>query len=162
MKVLSSLHYFQMLEGVFSVSFHCYIFFFVCICLLRRILEKLSNTIKPCWFTLSWLHMAQDSALQSHSEGKTSLHTLRRICSIWIDNHSAVASSCCLMQSLNLMQIPKGITKSSKCLSWWNMWELFRRLERVWGSTLPVPYSWQCPWITTSILVFSWAWLLSS
>ena len=105
---------------------------FVRICLLRRILEKLSTTIKYCCLTLSvWLHVAQNSALPSHCEGKTCFHTLPRICCIWIDNHSAVASSCCLMQFLNLKQIPKGLTESSKCLSWWNMWELFRRLERV-------------------------------
>ena len=115
----------------FSSLFIATFCLFVRICLLRGILETLSSTIKPCCLTLSWLHVAQNSALPSHCEGKTCFLTLPRICSSWIDSHSAVACSCCLMQSLNLKQIPKGFTESSKCLSRWNTWELSRRLEHV-------------------------------
>lgn len=46
--------------------------------------------------------------------GEASHYTVSRICSIWTDNHSAAASSCCLMPSPNPMKAPRGLTKSLK------------------------------------------------
>jgi hypothetical protein len=62
-----------------------------------------------------------------------------------MDNHSAIASSCCLTQWLNLMQIPKRLTNSFKNLSWWTMWELLGRLGCELRRQTSSSCSWQSP-----------------